>query len=103
MSPTTFEEELINTKAKVLGFEADEKCHDSDAHSQNISIYIPGEIKYYEDAENITYLKDHCIEDNKFLVEEFCEYNELENKVAVKSIVYKCEKGCKQGACIKSS
>ncbi len=101
MAPESEVTAQLPSDPKVLGFNTTEKCNDSDGSNINTSIYTKGEVKYRENKNDITYHKDHCIDDNKSLVEEFCEYNQTEQKIGVKSIIYKCENGCKDGACIK--
>ena len=91
---------IININPKALGLNSDGNCLDSDYLSLNKSIYIQGVVTFIKEEGNISYFKDHCINENKSLVEEFCEYDKNENKTTVKSIVYVCENGCLNGACI---
>ncbi|MBP9759091.1 hypothetical protein KBD45_05330 [Candidatus Dojkabacteria bacterium] len=91
---------IINADPKILGMSTNGSCIDSDGLSLNKSIYIPGEVVFYKEQGNESYFKDHCIDEGKSLVEEFCEYDKNEKKTNIKSIVYICESGCVNGACI---
>lgn len=93
---------IINDNPKILGLSTNGSCFDSDGLSLNKSIYIPGEVIFYKETGNESYFKDHCIDEGKSLVEEFCEYDKNEKKTNIKSIVYFCENGCKNGACIST-
>lgn len=91
---------IIDNNPLVLGTQTDESCFDDDALSLNKSIYIPGQVSFYKEVGNVSYYKDHCIEGNTKLVEEFCEFDKTTNHTGIRSIVYICEYGCKEGACL---
>lgn len=92
----------IQSSPNILKYSTDGKCFDSDGGIANRSIYINGKVEFFEDPENMIVYKDYCVDSNTKLVESFCEFDNEENKVKVKSIVYTCEHTCEAGACIRN-
>jgi len=86
----------------VMGFCMDPPCMDSDASGADDQRYVPGDVKSCEQMSILPHriIKDECI-DTSDLREGTCKLDMHGGAAQPEWVVIHCDKGCRDGACIR--